>query len=781
MADSEVSTSKSGPLSKQDIFAALGMGALLILVLVRALSMHEPFPMWNADPYLISATISGITDGYASLLNLLMIALSLLVFILSNSVHSRLDSVSMVCMGVGFLGIAYHLNSNIEHAVNGLTLASMLAVLLSTRAFIARYPCWNRVLIPIALGVGCLMAVYGFHQILIQHPLTVETYEEGRAAFLAARGWTDGSFEQLSFERRLNQAEATGWFGLSNVFASFMGAISIAFFTIGLASLKRSWWILCMLVGGVFFGLLVMSKSKGGIGAALLGFGVIQYTLARPSGRPNRLGTSALSSCGLVIIGIFAGSLLQQLSLVFRSQYIVGSLKIFAENPIFGSGPNGFQGAYMIHKPATSPEDVTSAHNLFFDLLGQLGVFGILMIAALVMVILSASIPRKASAGSSDSAAETKPAVALSNRIIIRIIALIVIFSGISMIRIQTGALNLDLMIMLLLGTLLWGITSVLLAVLSDLRTLRLAASSAAAVLLIHSMLDVTPVWVVSAPLFGLFLGLGLVPSQNEAVGSSSSKFEHRMPIGVVSIGFLAVMVIGGLSSMKLIERDRTLINLARPANEILELRTSFQINGATQDLTQSISGLIGQQVPTNGPAISQVLNQLELESRVSTADELRALSGRMNDSKLRVAALEQTMKAATYLDFAGLTQDSGELWLIVEHMASDLEAQGSTFRELNWAGQSYQALGERAAIDPSQRSMYQQRAIKVWEQADLLNPNDPKNAVRIMDAYNEAGDTVNAGKWAQEALDRSGRMKLDPLKELRGGVLDRVRALAEG
>jgi hypothetical protein len=82
--------------------------------------------------------------------------------------------------------------------------------------------------VAVLLGVIAMLAVRGAVQVLVEHPAMVELYRETRAAFLAERGWPDDSSAALTYERRLMQPEATGWFALSNSYSSMMAAGLVA-------------------------------------------------------------------------------------------------------------------------------------------------------------------------------------------------------------------------------------------------------------------------------------------------------------------------------------------------------------------------------------------------------------------------------------------------------------------------------------------------------------------------------------------------------------------------
>ncbi len=742
---------------RRELAAVGSMCVLVVLVLIRAMSTHEPFPMWDSDPYLFSSPLTGITAGFGILLNSAVMALGVVVLMCSPGT-GRADSVMRSLLGIGCVGLGMHLVLDPTNMVNGSTLGAMMTAAVASRAFLMAYPKWISVFVPIVLGAGVFLGLYGLHQIFIQHPLTVAMYDQNKEAFLNARGWSDGSFEVMSYERRLRQPEPTGWFGLANVYASFMAAFGIAMIMVTLCSIRKAWWMLSGLIAGMLLAILLISKSKGGIGAAVLGFGTIQYAMARHRGRLSRVGTSTLCACVLVMGGVVGGALMHQLSLLFRGQYMVGAMRIFAENPIMGVGPGKFQDAYMVHKPSTSPEDVTSAHNLFFDLIAQMGLAGIAWIGMLIVLIWSARLPKRDEVESG----------LVPKGVLVRMIPLMVLVAGVAVIRLQTNAMDLELMLLLLAGVGAWMATSVLLGVFGSLRTLQIAALSAAVVLVIHAMLDLTPVWVVSGPLFGLCVGMGFRGHPLE----TSTKV-RRVPdlIAVAGLGFVVVM--SGIGGSNVVARDQRLIELGASAQEAAQLRAMLIEEGPTQELADRVSMLVEAAVPANGVALDDALRGFEIHNRYWTAGGLIDLAEQTDDPVMIITALEQAMKAAMILDAQG-DQKSERLWAWVR-VATDELYRRSTFRELKWAGQGYITLARREINSGALLEL----AMQSWVWADALNPNDPKHAIRLMELALEMENREEASNWATQAIERSERMRLDPLKQLSPELLRRAREIA--
>jgi O-antigen ligase/polysaccharide polymerase Wzy-like membrane protein len=754
MTDAPAVESQSSRAGSLEIITQVSMSVLMILVLIRTLSTHEPFPMWDSDPFEFETPIVGLTSGYGVLLNAAMMLAGFIVLI-TTPITSKADRWIAPLFAIGCFGLCIHLGTNPETVVEGSSLGAMMVTMIASRTFLSNYPGWSKILIPLIIGAGLFLVIYGLHQVYIQHPLTVEMYEQNRDAFLSARGWSDGSFEVLSYERRLRQPEPTGWFGLANVYASFLAAFGIAMVMITLCSLRRAWWVVSGLLAAVFLGLLVISKSKGAIGAAGVGFLVVQYILVRKQGKFSRIGTSTIAASLLIMAGVIAGAMLGQLSLLFRGQYMVGALRIFENHPIFGVGPGQFQDAYMVHKPSTSPEDVTSAHNLLFDLIAQLGIAGIAWVLVFIAVLSSARLPAKTEDDQSSS-----QHAGINSALRVRIIALIALVAGVGAIRLQSGAIDLEIMLILLVGLGLWILTSVLLSILSTHRILTLSMLGASIVLVLHALLDLTPVWIVSAPLFGMCVGIGFSsPAESTPLPpKSNTKFKL-----VSSLAIFALIAITGLGASNLINRDRTLIKIAQPAQQIASIKASMNNAEPIQTIADRVSQLSGAPVPPDPLAIRDMLRSIEISQRIQASEVLRRMELE-GDSTLTIAALEQTMKAAMAMETLGI-QDSDPLWKWVESKSLDLMEQAETFAELKWAGDSLLSVAQfQSSADSLSLS---ESALSSWIRADALNQNDPKHAIRIMDLLVKLERTDEAGIWAQEAIDRSERMKLDPLKVL--------------
>src|SRR5690606_6937126 len=168
-----------------------------------------------------------------------------------------------------------------------------------------------------------------------------------------------------AFERRLRQREASGWFGLTNVYATVVAGALVALIGLAAAGWKEArshrpaladGWPGALTVGALAAAAaLWMSQSRGGmlaaaIGLAMLGFGA----WARSRQKLARLGGPAAVSVVPLLMGLIAlqgalGTRAGDLSLLFRWFYFKTAGAIFGHEPLVGVGPAGFQAAYQLH------------------------------------------------------------------------------------------------------------------------------------------------------------------------------------------------------------------------------------------------------------------------------------------------------------------------------------------------------------------------------------------------------------------------------------------------
>ena len=242
----------------------------------------------------------------------------------------------------------------------------------------------------------------GAMQMTVEHAVTVAQWEAEGERFLADRGWEPESPAALIFERRLRQPQPTGWFPTANVFASIVATAFVLWggMAIGAARgrLPGGYVGLAGLIVAASGTALVMTGARAGIGAAIIGAGVLALPLLGTAGHAIARRT------GLVLGGIIVAALMAvvirgtvlpedlagERSLLFRWHYLSAAGQVFAQEPSVGVGPDGFQDAYVQVRSPRSPEEVTSAHSIGADWLATLGLGGLAFVCLAFMMIAGA-------------------------------------------------------------------------------------------------------------------------------------------------------------------------------------------------------------------------------------------------------------------------------------------------------------------------------------------------------------------------------------------------------
>ncbi len=228
------------------------------------------------------------------------------------------------------------------------------------------------------------------YQVAVEHPQTVRNYEQNQQWILRQQQIEPGSIEQRKYETRLMQNEATGRFGLANVFGSVTMTL-----TLGAAGLTIAWRKrrVALIVGSAvtLLGLigLALSFSKGAVGALGVTAAGLAVVWAIARWRKWR-GWWVVGVMAIVMMGV-AGVLGRaamgvpdtaegERSLLFRAMYWQGAVEMFINRqtpfPGAGVGPGHFKEQFSIVKPPVCPEDVTDPHNVFVAMVSMLGLGG---------------------------------------------------------------------------------------------------------------------------------------------------------------------------------------------------------------------------------------------------------------------------------------------------------------------------------------------------------------------------------------------------------------------
>ena len=398
------------------------VATVLAICVLRTTTVHDAFPGWGGSPLVLPATVLGVTPLLSVILDLLTLAASIVLF--ARSPGTRLRFALM--LAIAGVAIAYHAGSGAGLKIDNLLLGGhWFAVIAAGLAvFSARRESGVRELAAaVCLGILPLLALRGAYQVWAEHPQTLAAFSLDPERYITAQGWDVGSPLALGFMRRLTQAEATGWFGLSNVYSSLMAGGTVCF--IGLLAFSRGYALaarLACLLFAVVCGLgLWLSGSKGGFVAAAMGVAIVVVIRGWPkfgnqrgqgesllgvsveevkSGWRGRLGDISGAflavGCTAGVLAVVAargvvGERIGELSLLFRWFYLQAASAIIGEHPLIGVGPAGFKDAYLLFKNPISPEDITSPHSVLFDYVATLGVGGLALAAAWMALVIGAA------------------------------------------------------------------------------------------------------------------------------------------------------------------------------------------------------------------------------------------------------------------------------------------------------------------------------------------------------------------------------------------------------
>jgi O-antigen ligase len=273
----------------------------------------------------------------------------------------------------------------------------LLVQLLNCRARI-------RLALFLIIAVGAAGAVVCADQYFSSNQTLISDYEANPAEHLQRLGIEAGSLEQWMYEHRLYSKGVRGFLLTGNSTATyFLLAIfaGIGLAADGAASLRgmkdkqfREQTLAAMicyaLVTGLIGGGLVMTQSKGGIGALIIGLGLFAMLalFGRWIGRYRRaVGVIVLllivTATALAVgYGMRHGRLPGGNSMLVRWQYWTSAVEMMSEHPLTGVGGGNFSIYYPAYKLPAASETIQDPHNWALSLLCQYGPLGLLAFMA---------------------------------------------------------------------------------------------------------------------------------------------------------------------------------------------------------------------------------------------------------------------------------------------------------------------------------------------------------------------------------------------------------------
>mgnify|MGYP001254032710 CR=1 FL=1 len=773
-------------LNAADRLRWVGAFALAAASITPACAGFELFPFWDMDPGRRWIPSTGFSP-LAGLWFAVAACLGAAAILLADTLQRRPVPLLPPALGVlGAVGVLLHGRgpSGLEDLVHAAPwIAGVAAWIGATQ--LCRDAAFRRLILALLVSFVTALLAKGLLQILVEHPATIADYKTNRDAILASRGWTPGSPNALAYERRLSQPEASGWFALSNVYASFAAAAFA-----GLAAAVAATWrgpqrtLLAAGLGSLAAGAaLVLSASKGGLGAALLGLAATGL-LALLARRAPELVTRASRWAGpLVIAAVLAlvaargvvGESLGERSLLFRAFYAVGSLRIWADHPITGVGPAGFQDAYASAKPPISPETVVSPHSVLLDWTATLGLFGL----AWAALLFTAARRTGAVAPPATDAVRTRGDL--------RFLVLVAAIATIGGAAAERALATPEASVARLVGLVGWiGLALGVHRALLRGAAVAWAGTASGLVLLAHAQIEVTPVWTNAAALFGLWVGAasacdGLTPASPRP----APNWRRVAPVAC-SLGLLAPIVwpIPGVARWQAALRDAA--EAMRPVGEAaLRLETLSGVPGdpVAEQLAAFLALHFGASVPARPEALAQAVDYARRAALDPAAEGLaRALTARPGHQGTRAALARLELERAARTPASDAPGRFARLGSAVAIADSGVSINPGSPGAWDWLATVCERAAEMApAADPAESpgDAWRRRAVEAWEHAAGLSPYATRPAVRLMALAAARGDGAAAGRWATEALFRDDLCRLDPLAGLTAEEREAATSLA--
>lgn len=381
--------------------AAVGIASIAV---ARCAIVFAPGIVFESDP----ALLAGLGPSGSLVLDCLLLAAAGMG-LLGEAIDRRPIDGTLIMLALLPAGaIVWHGAGDFGDLWRGSTWLAAAAA-AATVAHLARDPALRTLLAALLLAVVVPLGVRGaaqvgfrvpgFPYIGSEHTATVREFDSDPRQHLRDQGLEPGSAGAAAFEERLRQGDPRGWFPTANLFATVMASGLII--TAGLAwwSWRRHLgrrWVVAGAAGELFCALLLLaSRSKGGLmaaaaGLALLAAGAWPRTseLLRKRGGAVALALVAAALLGVAVRGaLLPEGFLSDRSLLYRWQYLVGAVRVMAQHPFGGVGPDGFQTAYTAVRLDRSPEEVTSAHSVFADSLAMLGLSGAAWMAMALLLL----------------------------------------------------------------------------------------------------------------------------------------------------------------------------------------------------------------------------------------------------------------------------------------------------------------------------------------------------------------------------------------------------------
>jgi len=727
----------------------IGLTLILWSVLTRAAVSAEPLPGWDADPTQMSIAIIGIGPTGSLVFDIAAWFGAGCIFFHRRKNSAKLDPLVLVSF-VGALCIlartllvdgadteAVRIGSSWAAAWVGF--AGVLS--LAHRSLV------RTVLGALLAGFVLFLCSKAFVQVFVEHPHMIAQFDADPVASLSAQGIEPGSAQALSYERRLRQPAPTGWFGLSNILASLFAGVVVLFVYTTLRA-RGALRITVAVAGLAAGGALLTTGSKAGLAVACLGIGLIVVSRF-VRGRLTQLACLAAiaTPVAAVVFRGLAGIPGSDLSLLVRWFYMRGAVRITGGEMPLGTGPTGFQSAYMLAKPPEGTEDVISPHMIWLDYSATLGLAAIPVLLALAWVVVR--LCKQISLPDPIMIAPSKERLRVLRPYVVLVLIVPVLIGA----WLEIEATPIETAVSRLVGVLAWA--GVSLAMLWGGFPTRRGLALAGVVLLCHAQLDMNMTLPGSVPLVLLCFAL-----------AASTKGPRRISVPALPMGILAGAASAGLVvttisvwdwesnlrtashrlSVLVDERDAMLSQTPSPS-EFADLQHRFDEAGA-RSLDELEHAIDLMPADTRIPQASARLAMTLAGSASSVLDQKRAH-----------AAIDRAIDILTEA--------------LQTHDQASIQAQLASIRLEKIR------LLQQGPVRESLLTELQAAATAGLTRAAELTPYNSRYPASLALALSEMGQAESASRWAAEALSRDELSALDPLMALPESTRRRLARIA--
>ncbi|MFG0251214.1 MAG: O-antigen ligase family protein [Phycisphaeraceae bacterium JB051] len=743
---------------------------VLAVVLVQMMVPILPIIHFDVDPRSESAgtaiTVMGPTAS--AWISVIGMGLSALVMIFHHLAGRKIAWTSCILAMIGMGFCWYHMGDNVQSMHRSMLWAGAMAIALAGR-HLAEHERLRRLAVASLLAMLIPMAFGSIIFVLIEHPATVKMFQENEEAFLSARGWAKGSAQHQLYVRRLMFNDATGSFGLSNVYGSILASLTLLGVIVS-GHVARQWRATWSIVPGaaVILGLaaIYLTHSKGAV-AVLVAGGILCiacWWISRTTERSRLtlpiLALLLIAGASLAVVARYEfGGIPKtdkgERSLLFRFQYWQGATRVAGhmstDTLFWGLGPGQFKQAYVIYKDPLNPEEVTSTHNVFMDQVLSLGIGGLCWSLLLVgWVCKGGQLAGEELTAVPDPHALLAPK-GVKDKTIIVVCALALMLFG-WRFAVQSIALLTPESLLGFTGGAIGFIvlTSVLISEgwLTDSAT-RAGLFVAASALLIHNQIEMT-FFHDGACIVAMFIvalaGAGHLHRGRDKTEPNEKPFVFRLVLPAAMIALMVMTVTRGAKPMTVFQ--------GHLANAAAQLQFSHAQNQAGQNGSDAFLNAIGylEQANATIPNSPKAWHwRIQLLAELAQGQHRIGQISRANQMFTHAEALSAKAMEACPKNLSIMRQKA-----------------------------NLQLLAARWFDEPGRKF----NAISAWSEIILLNPYGITDHMALADLYWEVGRVTEAKTMYEKTIKLSDQAYLDPGKQLsekdRDRCMTRIRQASE-